>query len=524
MRLKLVTATSMLALCLFTTAEGAEINQDGANAVKETLTKLLPADLAKSGLISVNPAGARYEVIYDLAKLLAKADPAKFTIKGLTPFSMFATPLDSGLWNIEGDNKFDVSGHFKGPDQKPTDFTYSIASLVYSGVFDPAISYLRSGTFAAKDIKISSKSETEEVHATIAGMDQKLSSSDSAGGNGRVDFVGTGSMSGFVEQVSGLQMPPVEFRAGSINAEAKVNGLPAKQIREMVFFVLDHLDEDKLSPENSDKLKGFVKEAFPLLTLFSETIGVNDLTVSSEMGKGGAKAFGYNLAIDGPSDAMRFGFGMNAQEINLDTPLMPATYSAFMPTSFDFQLALPNLDFASFGDALMAADFNDPAPEKTGEEMSKKLFRDGRLTVEFPKISAKSQVYDVDMTGKIEGRVDSQKDYSMEATILARDLDKTIAAIQELAKTDPDLNQVSFGIMMVKGFAKTDADGRSRWDISVSRDGSVAVNGQQIKGPDGPDQGLETDQEQDQDQGLEPDQEQEQDQGQDAVPAQPQQP
>jgi hypothetical protein len=105
----------------------------------------------------------------------------------------------------------------------------------------------------------------------------------------------------------------------------------------------------------------------------------------------------------------------------------------------------------------------------------------------------------------------------MEATILARDLDKTIAGVQELAKTDPDLNQVSFGIMMVKGFAKTDADGRSRWDISISRDGSVAINGQQIKGPDGPDE------DQDQDQGLEPDQ-QEPDQGQDAVPAPPQQP
>ncbi|MBX5143622.1 hypothetical protein [Rhizobium lentis] len=514
MRLKLVTATSMLALCLFTAAESAEINQDGADAVKETLTKLLPDDLAKSGFITVNPAGTRYEIIYDLAKLLTKGDPTTFTINGLTPLSTFATPLDSGLWNIEGDNSFNVSGHFKGPDQKPTDFTYSIASLVYTGVFDPAISYLRSGTFGAKDIKMASKSETEEVHASIGSMDQKLSSTDSAGGNGRIDFAGSGSMRNFVEKISGLQMPPVEIRADSIDVDAKVNGLPAKQIREMVFFVLDHVDEKELSPENSDKIKGIVKEAFPLLTLFSETIGVNNLTISSEMGKGGAKALGYSLAINGPSDAMRFGFGMNAQEISLDTPLMPANYATFMPTNFDFQLAIPNLDFASFGDALMAVDFKDGAPEKTGEEMAKKLFRDGRLAVEFPRISAKSPVYDVDMTGKIEGRVDTEKDYSMEATILARDLDKTIAAVQELAKTDPDLNQVSFGIMMVKGFAKTDPDGRSRWDVSISRDGSVAVNGQQIKGPDGPDQ----------DQGLEPDEEQEPDQGQDAVPAPQQQP
>ncbi|KAF5885321.1 hypothetical protein FY112_11895, partial [Rhizobium sp. PEPV16] len=314
-------------------------------------------------------------------------------------------------------------------------------------------------------------------------------------------------------RLSGLQMPPVEIRADSIDFEAKVNGLPAKQIREIVLFVLDHLEEKELSPENSDKIKGMLKQAFPILASFSETIGVNNLTISSQMGNGGAKAFDYNVAVDGPSDAMRFGFGMNAQDISLDTPLMPASYSPFLPTSFELQLAMPNLDFASFGDALMAVDFSSAeAPETSGEEMAKKFFRDGRLAVEFPKVSAKSDVYDIDMTGKIEGRVDTEKDYSMEATILARDLDKTIAAVQELAKTDPDLSQVSFGIMMVKGFAKTDADGRSRWDISVSRDGAVVVNGQQIKGPDGPDQ----------DQGLET--EQEPDQGQDTVPAPPQQP
>ncbi|ACI56034.1 conserved hypothetical protein [Rhizobium leguminosarum bv. trifolii WSM2304] len=514
MRLKLVTATSLLALCLVTTAQGVEINQNGADALKGNLTKLLPEDLAKSGLITVNPAGTRYEIIYDLAKLLSKADPSKFTINGLTPFSTFATPLDSGLWNIEGDNKFDVSGHFKGPDEKPTDFSYSIASLVYAGVFDPAISYLRSSTATAKDIKLTSKSETEEVSASIASMDQKLSSTDSAGGNGRIDIVGSGSASTFVEQVSGAQMPPVEIRADSIDVEAKINALPAKQIREMVFFILDHADEKELSPENSAKVKGILKESFPLLASFSETIGVNNLTVSTQMGNGGVKQFGYNVAMDGPSDAMRFGFGMNAHDISLDSPLMPPSYSTFMPTSFDLQLAVPNLDFASFGDALMAMDFKENAPEASGEEMGKKLFRDGRVTVEFPKISAKSNVYDIDVTGKIEGRVDTEKDYSMEATILARDLDKTIAAVQELAKTDPDLNQVSFGIMMVKGFAKTDADGRSRWDISISRDGAISVNGQVVKEADGPDQ----------DQGLVPDPEQEPDQGEDAVPAPPQQP
>ncbi|MGO8219967.1 hypothetical protein ACC746_36965, partial [Rhizobium ruizarguesonis] len=55
---------------------------------------------------------------------------------------------------------------------------------------------------------------------------------------------------------------------------------------------------------------------------------------------------GYNLVMDGPSDAMRFGFGIDAQYISLDSPAMPASYSPFVPTNFDLQLSIPNLDFA----------------------------------------------------------------------------------------------------------------------------------------------------------------------------------
>jgi len=179
------------------------------------------------------------------------------------------------------------------------------------------------------------------------------------------------------------------------------------------------------------------------------------------------------------------------------------------------QIAVPDMDFAAFGDEFMKIDFSAGSnSEESGKQAAEKLFHDGMLVVDLPKFTAVSDVYDIDVTGKLLGRIDTQKDYSVQASVLARDLDKSIAAIQELAKSDPNLQQVSFGMMMAKGFAKTDPDGRSRWDISVAGDGSVAVNGQQIKGPDAE----EPDQSEDQDQGQEPDQEQ--DQGQE--PVQPQ--
>jgi hypothetical protein len=512
MRLKLITTTSLVALSLFGAAQAADINQDGANKLRDSLTGILPNDVAKSGFLTVNPAGTRYEIIYDLSKLLSKFKPAEVVINGLTPFSVFATPLDSGLWNLEGNNSFNISGNFKGPDDKATDFTYSIASMVYNGVFDPAIAYLRSGDFKASDIRVTSKSDADQVDASFAGMNYRLDSTDSASGNGRLDFKANGSLSALSETVTSAQTPPVTIKADSIDFNADLASLPAKEIRDIVLFVIDHMDERNLSKENEETLKSLLKTSFPLFSSINETITANNLTVGTVAGSGGAKAFGYNFSVDGPADAVRFAFGMNAQDVTVDSPVMPASYRPFLPKSVDMQIAVPDMDFAAFSDEFMKVDLTGGSTnaEESGKQAAEKLFREGVVVVDLPKFTALSDVYDIDVTGKLQGRVDSQKDYSMQASVLARDLDKSIAAIQDLAKSDPNLQQVSFGMMMAKGFAKTDPDGRSRWDVSVAGDGSVAINGQQIKGPDAvePDQG----EGEDQDQGQEP--EQEPDQGQ----------
>ncbi|MFA1627994.1 hypothetical protein ACDY96_36300 [Rhizobium mongolense] len=486
MRYRLMTATSAVVLGLMTAGHAAEIDRDGANAIRDHLNSLLPEDIAKSGVVAVNPAGARYEIIYDLAKLLSKVNPADLAINGLKPISMFATPQDNGLWNVEGDNSLNVSGHFKGPDQKRTDFTYSIASMVYISVFDPAISYFRSGDFSAKDIKVTTATDTEQVNASFGGMKYKLTSADGASAD-RTDFAANGTLTAFAEQVSGKEMPPLQITADTIDFDAKVNSLPAKQLRDIVVFAVDHAEEKQMSKESEEKLKGMLRDAFPLISSLEETITLNNLGVTSAAGGGGAKSFGYRLAVNGPSNATQLGVALNAADVTFDSPMVPAAYSAFLPQAVDVQFAIPDMDFAAFGDEFMKLDLTKPPEggEDAGKKAVERLFRDGRFVIDFSKVSAKSGVYDIDISAKVESRIDAGKDdYALQASILARDYDKTIAAVQELAKTNPELNQASFGMLMVKGFAKTDPDGRQRWDVTVSPDGTVTVNGQQLKGPD----------------------------------------
>ncbi len=484
MRLNLIAATSMMAIALASGTCAADINQAGAKQVEESLTKLLPRSAAKDGFVTVTPAGTRYEIIYDFTKLLKKVDPGSLAITGLTPWSMFATPQDTGLWSVEGNNSLNVSGNFKAPGQPRTDFTYAIDAFIFSGIFDPAISYLRSGDFSTRAVSFSSKTEAEEVSASFEGMKYKVTSSEGAAA-GITNFATSGSATGFLEKISSREVPPVEIRADAFDFAAAVNGLPANKVRDIIMFAIDHADEKKLTAADSDKLKAMLRDAFPLLTSFNETIGFSNLTVSSAGGNGGAKNVGYEVTIDGPTDATRFGVGVMAEQISFASPIVPAAYSAFVPQQLQLQFAIADMDFAAFGDEFLKVDFTGgAATEDSGKKAAERLFKGGELVMDFPKISAVSSVYDAEISGKIRGRIDTSKDYSMDATVLARDLDKTIAAVQELAKTNADLNQVSFGLMMAKGFAKTDPDGRQRWDISVARNGSVTINGQVIKGAD----------------------------------------
>ena len=487
MRHRLITATTAIIMAFTTGASATDISQDSANNIRDTLNHLLPKDIAKRAPVTVTPAGSRYEIGYDFSKLLAQIKKTDFDIKGLKPFKIFATPQDNGLWDLEGNNNLNVTGHFIGPDKKRSDFTYSVADMVFNSVFDPAISYFRSGDFSAKELKFISSTDTEVIKASFGNMIYKLTSAESVTA-GRLDFAADGKMSTFVEQVSGKEMPPIQISAGSLDFDTKVKGVAAKDLKEMVLFVLDHVEQKHLTKESETKFKDMLGKAFPLLSSLEETIRLNKLAVTSAVGSGGAKSFGYHFTVDGPSNATRVGVAIDAGDLTLDSVLVPEGYTAFLPQALDIQFGVPGMDFAALGDEFMKTDFTTSTGDsrKAGQQAAAKLFPGGILKVDFPKVSAESSVYNIEVSGEMEGRVDTQKDYRVNASIVARDYDKTIAAVQELAKSNPDLNNASFGLMMIKGFAKADPDGAQRWDVAVASDGSVSVNGQQIKGPDAP--------------------------------------
>jgi hypothetical protein len=59
-----------------------------------------------------------------------------------------------------------------------------------------------------------------------------------------------------------------------------------------------------------------------------------------------------------------------------------------------------------------------------------------------------------------------------------------IEKVQAAAKNEPEITQYMAFALAAKGFAKTLPDGRLQWNLQRKADGSIAVNGVVLKGPD----------------------------------------
>ncbi len=488
-----------VALVVCGPARAADIDQAGAEKLKSSLTHYLPKDLAESGFLTVRPGAGRYEIAVDLMRLIGDKLPAELKIKGLEPFAMSATPAETDRWKVDGTGKFDVTADYK-TGETPGTMRYATDHYDYSGILDPAISYFRNATFTATGIRFASEQGPEKVEASFDSMNYVMSSADATGGT--LDFTATGAATGFRETVVTKEAPPFELSADSIAFDATIKGMMLREVNDLVVFVLDHLKEKQLSAEQQAALKDKVLKALPLAASIDETVRLSNLSVGTPLGPFGFKGVDYGINMTGLSEAARFGISVKAHDPKAPDGVVPAAYMPLMPADTEISFSFQNMNLGGFlKEFIEKADFTKDVPMSDEESaaLAKTIFPDGRVTMNFDRVAARSDVYDLEMSGVLHSSIEDTRQVSMTATLLARNFDRTITFVQDAAKADPELNQLSFGMMMAKGFAKSEADGTQRWDVAVNEDGSVEVNGQQVKGPNAEDEASPDDSDDDQD-------------------------
>lgn len=479
MRLNLATASAVaIAAAMFhQPVQATEINEQGAKELQGSLTKMLPTKAVEKGVVAVTPQSDKYQILFDLPKLVGLFDNPNFTLKQISPMTLFAKPADGGLWQVDGTNDFAFSSTGKDLEGKPSDFSYSIAKIAYKGLFDPAISYFRSGDFTSGAGTIKTTAGEDKMDASFSGMNYTLSSVAGAAAN-TVDFRGSGSIADFKQSIAAPQAP-FEFSAESVDVDAGAAGINAQKLRDLFLFVADRADKKKLDAPEIEELKGHVRSALPFFTSFDEKIDLQKSKVTTEMGDVSAENVSYILKAAGPMEAMEVGFGFGTKELALAEGMVPPIYAPFVPTVADLQFSVPNLNLQAPIDVMLNADYTKEKPISDAEAaaMGLSVFPGGAYTVNINKSVVTAPSYDLEISGKVSGSLMAPDKVQVDTVILARDFDKTMAAVQELGQADPQVMQVFLGMTMIKGLAKTDADGRSRWEVSVDQNRKVTING-----------------------------------------------
>ncbi|MBB4565970.1 hypothetical protein [Rhizobium leucaenae] len=343
MRFKTVAVAAAFAAGLAGASQAADVNEQGAKDLLGNLTHFLPDGLVKTGFVVVKPASGHYEITYDLQKLFDKLNVSGFDVTGLKPLMALATPQNSGLWNVEGNNAIDVTARSKPGSSPDAEFRYAVASSSFTGVFDPAIHYVRSMDVKGSGITLATRTTDNGVQKndiTIDSINYALSSS-SSGEPDKLDLQMIGGLQSFNDKVSSDDATLGEFKIGAIDFRANATKLPLKALNEILRFVSDHKDTKTLSDSESAALKALLRNAMPLVGSLEESVSAKDIAVTTPLGNGGLQQIGYSFKIAGPANAMNADFGMRAEKLTLASGLVPQDYVAFIPDAAELQMHFP---------------------------------------------------------------------------------------------------------------------------------------------------------------------------------------
>lgn len=495
MRLKLVAVAGLFALSATGSVQAMEMRQKDADDFRAGFLSTLPDSIAKSDFLTVKPAGNRLEAVFDFSRLLEGVDPQTFAVTGLSPWSLFITPQDNGVVKLDARGSVYGTAKAKARDGTPINGSYKISSLIVDGILSATDAKVDVST---KGVNYLLNSNSSRSGLRAAGIDYSTRLNAKTADQKHWDMSGATTFTDVYELVSATNGASLEIGAAKIHHNYNWTDVPKKEFTSLVTFILGRLGEvwfndevgrdDKIKPSPMD-LEGLRRQlaaSVPLLSTFADFASARNLVILSPAGNLAAGDLGYQILLQGKPDAMQLTLQLSANALKIDSPMIPASYSALVPSSLDIDLRYNGLDFASAGNILLTAPLLTEADaEKAGERTVDSLVDKAYLSI--TELKVKSSIYDLSMFGEVH-QVNGNISQAV-VTVWAYNFDRSIAAVQNLIETKPELNSLNMGMIMAKGIAKTDADdGSLRWTVVLFNDGSVTVNGQLFRGPVSPEQ------------------------------------
>lgn len=475
--------STVAALIAFSPAKAAEVSEAGAREITEKLTYYLPQNIRDMGVVKVTPGTQRYALTIDLDPVFRRFDAKNLTLNGLRPFVHYLTPQADGLWKIEANDNLNLSGSTTSEGEK-TDFTYAVDRYSLDSLFDPALTFPRTINVDVQKMNFSTVASDATVGVTIDSYTSDMRADNVS--NGVADLVANMSAKGFTETINDKVAGDVVITASTMDGVWTADRVGLTAFRDFVVFVLDLAKSEAatLTAEQDARFKELIRANIPFVERLAEDMTFRDVKFGWQGMEMKVAEVGYKFDFNGLRADTRVGMQFSFTDPVVPAGLLPPGTEAALPKMASAGVAVSNLDIEGvLNYVVQNADFTkaDPLSEAQKDELGRIVLRGGRINVEFYNVAARSDVYDVTMTGRMTVDPDESSKADADVTIVARDIDKTVKYLQDNAGSVPEFGQASFMLLMMKGFGKAEADGSMVWNVKVDEAGKVTINGQEMK-------------------------------------------
>jgi hypothetical protein len=449
---------------------------EGAREIEEAYAAYFGHAAIANGLIAVKPDGEAYVVTWDLQRALtlsgAKPEAAEV---GAFSYKLTREGDEGWSWSSEA---FPRLAFRVATDQGPASGAFEFDGFALEGRFDPGKEPFLTNKIALGALK-GDVTQTDDKGPTRVQfvennllMEVRAQTNDDDG----VDV----ALAQALGATSQLVTPPGATPDGDLNVKLNaegsagaggITGLRAAEIGELWRAVVAGAENQK----PADGLVDLVTAALPLWKDLKTEVRLKEVSVGTPLGSASFAGFGQSLTLTGLTDEGRLEIGFDFDNLKLQSPMAPGWADQLTPLSAKIGMALSD---RNIGAAVRMA-IQDPKFGASGDlSPDTQAAVNAAIKAGDPKIvlvpgHLKSPLIDLAFEGS--AKIDPAN-VSASLKVSADSLDKAMALAAELGKSDPNLQSAMLGLTLVKGLAKTDADGRLSWDVSVEGD-KVTVNG-----------------------------------------------
>ena len=461
------------------------VDGQGAVALTDTLSRYVSRTAFDSGVLKVAADGDVYRLDVNFNALAGLFPLPKGLKLEISPYALRLKPAADGTWQVDGALAPDGSFVADLPDTPRQSVQWSIADGRFSGVFDPALTAFSSASGSHGTIKL----QTEDANGkgtTSYGAGTFVMSATAAAGGG-VDFTSRQTMADYSDTRSFMDPGanvsfPVFIKAGSVSLEADGRGVKSRPLLDLLAFGVANADPERIKA-NQAQLKSLLLAALPLWDHVSGTYAFSDFSVTTPFGLGKAGRIDASVGMDGLRQAGSIGYGFKLSNVAVSSMFMPAWAIPLIPTEIDINFGGTNIDLDQPAREIIASldlTQDPPVPESVTDQIA------ARFMANPPSFTlSRSSVRNAEMGIVVEGEMTfAGGQPEMRGVVEAEGYDKAVAALQAAAQSDPQFADLIPAAMLVKGYAKTLADGRLQWTVDARSDGSVLVNGVMVKPAD----------------------------------------